>query len=240
MLEPAEQTPGPRLTLLGQWRLASTPGLPKGGVTRDARRLLTLLALRGALTRAEIRRLLWPEVYDAPSASRLRNSLWRLAQARPALIDESGGLLDLASDVSVDVNQLFCAASAVAEGQPGIAPGVFEADLLPGWDEDWLVVDRERVRQARLHALERLSAQHLHAKRYAAALDAALAALHADPLRESAHRAVIGVHLAEDNIGAAVTQYEQCRALLWAELAVAPSRALRSLMANLPGFSSPD
>lgn len=240
MLEPTGRTPCPHLALLGQWRLSSTPGLPKGGVNLDARRLLTLLALRGSLTRVEIRRLLWPEEYDAPSASRLRNSLWRLAKARPALLNETDGLLDLTTDVIVDVHQLFSAAAAVDEGLTGIAPGVFEADLLPGWDEDWLVVDRERVRQARLHALERLSARHLQARRYAAALDAALAALDADPLRESAHRSVIGVHLAEDNMGAAIRQYEQCRALLWTELGVAPSQALRSLMAGLPMFSSTD
>lgn len=240
MLEPTGRTPGPHLTLLGQWRLTSTPDLPKGGVTLDARRLLTLLALHGSSTRVEIRRLLWPEACDATSASRLRNGLWRLAKARPALLNESGGSIGLTTDVSVDVDLLFSAAAAVDEGLRGVAPGVFEADLLPGWDEDWLVVDRERVRQARLHALERLSAWHLQAERYAAALDAALAALHADPLRESAHRSVIGVHLAEDNLCAAIRQYEQCRTLLWTELEVAPSRALRSLMVGLPTFSSPE
>lgn len=239
MRELGVQMQGPRLNLLRQWRLFVTPHLPAGGVNRDARRLLALLALRGALTRAEIRRVLWPDEHDSASAARLRNSLWRLAEARSVLLHESGGFLDLVPDVSVDVDQLFQAAAAVDEGLTGIPASVFEADLLPGWDEDWLVVDRERVRQARLHALEGLSAWHLEARRYGAALDAGLAALNADPLRESAHRAVIRAHLAEGNLCAAIRQYQRCRDLLWDDLGVMPSRALQDLVAGLPTISSP-
>src|SRR4051794_21060754 len=104
MLEPNGRLTGPRLRLLGHWQLTATPHLPKSGVSRDARRLLTLLALHGAATRADVRRQLWPEL-DAPaSASRLRNSLWRLAKARPALLKEDQGALSLQASVDVDVD----------------------------------------------------------------------------------------------------------------------------------------
>jgi hypothetical protein len=33
----------------------------------------------------------------------------------------------------------------------------FQGELLPDWQDDWLIVDRERLRQLRLHALERLA-----------------------------------------------------------------------------------
>ena len=240
MPDPPGPSPTPRLRLLGQWQLTATPELPASGVTRDARRLLAFLALRGAMPRAEVRRRLWPESRDTASASRLRNSLWRLAKARTVLLDEHRDALDLHSDVSVDVDHLFTVAASIDQGLGDIAPRLFESDLLPGWDEDWLVVDRERIRQARLHALERLSERHLRAQQYALALDAALAALHADPLRESAHRAVIGVHLGEANYVEAIQQFERCRSVLADELGVGPSRALVAMMAECPGVSWPE
>lgn len=233
MLDPPGPARGPRLRLLGQWQLTA-PDLPTSGVTRDARRLLALLALRGATARSEVRRVLWPESDDTASASRLRNSMWRLSTARPALLQEQPDGLDLHGDVNVDVAHLFTAAAAIDRGLEGPDPRLFEADLLPGWEEDWLVVDRERIRQARLHALERLSEHYLLEKRYALALDAALVALHADPLRESAHRSVIAVHLGEANLVEAIHQFERCRAILADELGVRPSQALESMMAACP------
>ena len=240
MRDSPDPPPGPRLRLLGQWQLTATPDLPKSGVSRDARRLLAFLALRGAMSRAEVRRLLWPESRDAASASRLRNCLWRLAKARSALLEERRDALDLRSDVSVDVDELFSVAASIDQGLGDVAPRLFECDLLPGWDEDWLVVDRERIRQARLHALERLSERHLRAEQYALALDAALAALHADPLRESAHRSVIAVHLGEANFVEAIQQFERCRSILADELGVGPSRTLLAMMAECRGVSLPE
>ncbi|WP_036507682.1 AfsR/SARP family transcriptional regulator [Nocardioides sp. URHA0020] len=238
MLEPPGLPPGPRLRLLGRWQLTATPQLPKSGVSRDARRLLTLLALHGAADRDAVRRQLWPGSEAPASAARLRNSLWRLAKARAALLHEDRGALSLRSCVDVDVDELFTAAAAIDQGLEGLGPELFEADLLPGWDEDWLVVDRERIRQLRLHALERLSERHLRARRYDLALDAALAAVHADPLRESAHRSVIGVHLAEANVVEAIHQFERCRSILADELGVRPSSALQSMMAGCGTISS--
>jgi DNA-binding SARP family transcriptional activator len=56
-----------------------------------------------------------------------------------------------------------------------------------------------------------------------------------EPLRESAHRAVIEVHLAEGNPGEALRQYDLYRRLLRVELGLSPSQAIRSLVAHLLG-----
>ena len=110
---------------------------------------------------------------------------------------------------------------------PGTPPSTrCRGDLLPGWDEDWLLLERERIRQLHLHALEAL-AHRLRARgRYAEAVDAALAAVTAEPLRESAQSALISVHLAEGNVTEAYRQYDSYTALLWAELRITPSAAL--------------
>jgi DNA-binding SARP family transcriptional activator len=76
----------------------------------------------------------------------------------------------------------------------------------------------------------RLAAEGL----FGMALEAALAALRSDPLRESAHRAVIRIHLAEGNLAEAAQAYRQCRALLARELGVEPSEQTAELVRRLP------
>jgi len=103
-------------------------------------------------------------------------------------------------------------------------------DLLPGWYEDWVLVDRDRIRNLKLHALEALSAQFARAGNGPAALDAALAALAIDPLRESAHRAVISLHVTEGNLVEARRQLTRLRGILHTELGVEPSRLTTDLV----------
>ena len=87
-------------------------------------------------------------------------------------------------------------------------------DLLPGVYEDWAIVERERIRQRMLHALEMLSHRLVSVGRYADAIEAALTAVSADPLRESAQRALIEAHAAEDNWGEARRSFECFRTLI--------------------------
>ncbi|HEX2156656.1 MAG TPA: bacterial transcriptional activator domain-containing protein, partial [Actinomycetes bacterium] len=112
-------------------------------------------------------------------------------------------------------------------------PAALAGDLLPDWYEDWVVLERERLRQLRLHALEALCARLTGAGRFGAAVQAGLAAVAGEPLRESAHRTLIRAHLAEGNPGEAVRQYHLYRRLLTDELAIEPSPAIRGLVQPL-------
>jgi DNA-binding SARP family transcriptional activator len=227
---------GVRLSLLGRWQLDACPQSESLG--DNARRLLALLALRGHMTRPQLAGTLWADADESSAGSRLRTVLWRLGPAR-RLLDETNGTLALAPFVGVDVSQLRAGALALdLELALDVSPGaddpvgvaIFEADLLPGWYDDWLVVDRERIRQLRLHGLEALATRRIRAGRYAAALDAALAAVREDPLRESAHRCVVGAHAAEGNVVEAMRQYERCREIFATELNIEPSPSLQTLL----------
>ena len=94
---------------------------------------------------------------------------------------------------------------------------------------------RERYRQLRLHALEDLCADRRSASRYSDALRLGLVAVQSEPLRETAHRQVIEVHLAEGNAGEALRQYDAFRRLLHAELGLPPSPAIRRLVDGVLG-----
>ena len=103
-------------------------------------------------------------------------------------------------------------------------------DLLPGWDDDWVLAERERYRQLRLHTLEDLCARRRDEARFSDALRLGLVAVQSEPLRETAHRQVIEVHLAEGNACEALRQYDAFRRLLQAELGLPPSPAMRRLV----------
>jgi DNA-binding SARP family transcriptional activator len=85
---------------------------------------------------------------------------------------------------------------------------------------------REQLRQARLHALEASAARLRRARRFPEAIDAMLAVIAEEPLRESAQAALIDAYLSEGNASEAMRQFDTFAALLWHELGLRPSAAL--------------
>ena len=112
----------------------------------------------------------------------------------------------------------------------GRTDSLWEDDLLPGWDEEWLVIERERMRQLRIHGLEALSRYLACRGRFPEAIDAALAAIAAEPLRESARSALIEAHMAEGNHSEAHRELENYRLVLRNELGLDPSATLIDLV----------
>jgi len=105
------------------------------------------------------------------------------------------------------------------------------AELLPGWTEPWVEAECEWCRQMCLRALEMLSERFRARGDHFRAHQTVLAAVHGDPLRESAHRRLIELHLADGNPAAALRQYTTYQTLVRSELGVSPSREIRSLVA---------
>jgi DNA-binding SARP family transcriptional activator len=213
----------------------STPDLP-----RAVQRLIAHLSLAGRPARTAIAGKLWPDVTEEHAHGSLRSSLWRVHKVAPGLITVSGGTLSIAQDVLVDVHELTewarraldpcCATDGITTGDLGL-PG----ELLPGWYDEWVLLERERLRQLRMHALEALAEKYATAGRYGEAVQAAYAAVRAEPLRESAHRTVVRVHLAEGNVAEAVRAFASFQATLAEEIGVAPTQQMCRLVESLPG-----
>lgn len=234
-----------RVTLLDGFSLRSA-GRRWEEIDRDmprgAQRLVAHLCLSGRPARAAIAGHLWPDVPEDHALGSLRSTLWRLHKVAPGLIDVSGDALSLAAGVRVDVRELSDWAERVRDPHAGVEdvtvpPAVLRGDLLPGWYDDWVLLERERVRQLRLHTLEALAVRFLAVGRLADALEVAYAAVRAEPLRESAHRTVVRVHLAEGNLVEAIRAHSRFREMLWDELGVHPSELMTRLLrgANRPG-----
>jgi DNA-binding SARP family transcriptional activator len=229
--------PTSRITLLDGFSLQTARPVPRSlaeDLPRGIQRLVARLCLSARPQRAAIAGLLWPDVPEGHAQGSLRSALWRLQKVAPGLVEASGGSLSLAEGVRVDVRELDEWARQVQDPRCGVGvdlPDVgLRGDLLPGWYDDWVLLERERLRQLRMHALEAVARRLADAGRYGDALQAAYAAMRAETLRESAHRTVIRVHLAEGNVCEALRAYEQFRVLLADELGVEPSEEMTQLV----------
>lgn len=203
-------------------------------VPTNVQRLLAFLALRSRPQhRSTLAGCLWVDTTEERAAANMRTALWRARRIDDGLVDVTGSYVQIGRDVRVDLHEMRDVARRVTEPgtlEPNPSPDQFVDDLLPEWYDDWVLLERERLRQLRLHSLEALCARLTKAGRHALAVDAGLAAVACEPLRESAQRVLIEAHLAEGNLSEAVRQYDSFRALLRESLRIEPSATLRDLV----------
>lgn len=216
------------VTLLGNFRLAM--GAKPVVVRPSVQRLVALVGVLGPLDRVDVAQLLWLDRCDAQALGNLRTLLWHMRRETPQLVDEGGARLTI--EGSVDLTQVVSWSERVLRGgDPGAAlPSGIGRELLTGWSDEWLITRREEIRQVQLHALEAAARHALGTGRYADAWTRAWTAVSADPLRESAVRILIEIHLAEGNAAEAVRRYRHFREVLQRELETSPSPRLEALM----------
>ena len=226
-----------RLNLLEGFELAGD-GEPIS-LPFSAQRVLALLALQERPhLRLHVAMVLWPDTPEREASASLRSALWRLRQPAHTTVQVTRSRLRIAIDVSVDVWEMYAATQTALDPAATVDRATLETiawrgELLPGWYDDWVVTERERLRQLRLHALEGMAEQLVQRGAYALAVEAGIAAVAEEPLRESAHRALIRAHLAEGNVAEAVRQYRDFHQLLQCELGVAPSSKMEELLAGV-------
>jgi DNA-binding SARP family transcriptional activator len=230
------------LSVLGSFGF-SVDGKRRLGLPHGSQRLLAFLALQDrATTRTAIAGTLWPEASEEHAHASLRSALSRLNGIKSTVVEVTSQELSLADGVVVDVRDARKLAHRLLKLKPGLdlpadlsteAIATLSVDLLPDWYDDWAVVEAEEWRQLRLHALDTLAEALTAAGRFADATSAALAAVKAEPLRETAHSVLIRVYLAEGNRAEALSAYEHYRNLLRAQLGIEPTPIMEALMKDL-------
>jgi DNA-binding SARP family transcriptional activator len=206
-----------------------------------SQRVVAFLVLhRCRLARIFVAGNLWIDASEVRAAAALRTALWRLGAVGAELVRCTGSELSLDPAVEVDVDVVSRSARALIDEPHAPVPATALAslrdggDLLPDWYDDWVLIERERFRQLRLHALDALCLRLTNEGKHAQATEAGLAAVASEPLRESAHRALIAAHLGEGNACEALRQYRLCRSLMRRELGIEPSEQMERLVADLP------
>lgn len=222
-------------------RLVGAFALRHGGttlhLTHGAQRLVAFVAYHDeAVCRCFIAGSLWPEVSEERAHGSLRTAIWscrHLHECRFLGISRSDVWLE--DGVVVDYRRILRRVAddeSVGFADGAIGSAELQTDLLLGWYDEWVVVARERFRQLRLHALDRIADGLMQSGRYREAIDAGLASVAAEPLREVPHRLVIRAHLAEGNRSEAMRHYIEYTKRLRTALDVGPSSQLRELVAD--------
>jgi DNA-binding SARP family transcriptional activator len=199
-------------------------------------RVVAYVALhQGPTTRLKVAGSLWLDVPEDRAMANLRSALWRLRRPGVPVLEARGESLSLSPHVHVDTQDLVATAHAVMDGAATMASGDLHQlasshDLLGDWYEDWVVVEREHIRQLRLQALELVAADFAHRGQFGRAIEIALAAVASEPLRESAHRVLITAHLAQGNRSEAIRQYVVYQRLMREELDLEPSPQMHALI----------
>ncbi|MEM9520370.1 MAG: BTAD domain-containing putative transcriptional regulator [Actinomycetota bacterium] len=235
-------TPGPgaELNLIRGFELRCNDRAVE--VKPAAQRLLAFLALHGGRRRRSfIAGSLWFDSPDRRASANLRSSLWRLNETAEhtgvELVHATSTHVELSADLTVDLTEASQLAEQIVHGAETDVSledeRLLRRDVLPDWYDDWVTIERERFRQLRLHALERLCQRYIDQRRFGCAINAGLAIVAAEPLRESAHRRVIEAHIAEGNRREARRHYEHLASLLREELGVCPSPAVTALAGAL-------
>ncbi|MFI6025298.1 AfsR/SARP family transcriptional regulator [Amycolatopsis magusensis] len=220
-----------QLTLLGRFELVV--GSELVSLPRGAQRLLAFLGVRNGLpvNRSAAAEQLWPESRRQRAAANLRQALWQVRRSTEhPVVEAATEHLRLSPLVAVDLSRALDSAHRADPGADEWLAGLLGRDLLPYWSEEWLVAERQRWEQVRLHTLEAIARRLLSAGSHLAALEAALTAIAIDPVRESAHCTVIAVHLAQGNTGSALRHYQHYRGLLHRELGVLPSPRMTKMV----------
>jgi DNA-binding SARP family transcriptional activator len=234
--------PGLILTLLGGFQARLEPGGACRLPTRKAQALLAYLALPSghAHPRDKLASLLWGGVSQESARASLRQALFALRTVLrpvepPAIVQSADTLALDPRTVEVDVARFE---TLVRQDTPEAlerAATLYQGDLLAGLAvdeapfEEWLVSQRERLRELALEALARLLAHHRRHGALEPAVHAAIRLLALDPLQEPVHRALMRLYLGLGRRGAALRQYQHCVDVLRRELGLDPEPETKTL-----------
>jgi DNA-binding SARP family transcriptional activator len=235
-----------RVVLLGGFEARLASGASVSVPTKKAQALLAYLGVRlgQGHSRDKLAALLWGEKSDEQARGDLRHALLALrrslAGAEPAPLRVEGQCLALDADaVDVDVatfEQLVGEGTVPALEQ---AAELYRGDLLLGFSvseplfEEWLVAERERLREMALEALARLLAEQAKTAATERAIQTAVRLLGLDPLQEAVHRTLMRLYSRQGRRGAALKQYQLCVRVLRRELGTEPERETRALYQEL-------
>ncbi len=198
--------------------------------------------------RAALAGAFWSGIPLAQAGRNLNTTLWRLRRVLPdGYLAVQGNRigLDPAAPLWLDVVQFEqgLRQAGVAERSTATEPSLqeeradilqqaldlYRGDYLEGLDEEWALVEAERLHLLHLQALHALLLHRRAAGQYEMALDCARRLLAGDPLREETHRQAMELCALLGRPGEARAQFEACRQLLRDELGSAPAPETVSL-----------
>ena len=219
--------------------------------SRPAQSLFAYLVLNSgtAHRREKLAGLFWPEANESNARSNLRHSLWRIRQAVGVGRRTDCGAL-LADNVSITFErQPGCWVDVItleAGSGPDTSPeelleslSVYGGELLPGFYEDWVLLERERIKAVFERKVQRLLDQLMAARRWPAVLEWGERWIALGQFPEPAYRALMVAYAGLGDLSSVAGAYQRCVDVLRHELGIEPSEQTREVFERLRGGSPP-
>jgi DNA-binding SARP family transcriptional activator len=226
-------------SLLGSFRIETGDGPLVTALPRRCVSLVGYILLHRPerIYRERLAAALWPDDSDAEARGKLRRHLYLIGQAVPQakrddwLVFEGATVAwNPAVAATTDVELLR---EAVRAERWQAAVQHYRGELLAECDDEWLVDERERCRDAHVTALERLALTERAAGSFTAAIAAARELLRLEPWREAVVRVVMEARLAQGDRAGALAEYERFSARLRDDLDVEPMPETTALYADI-------
>jgi DNA-binding SARP family transcriptional activator/tetratricopeptide (TPR) repeat protein len=225
-----------RIQLLGglklTWGGSPLPAIP-GSAARSL--LAYLLTFRDrSHTRDLLSGTFWPDLPDATARRRLSQALWQIRRSLPdgqQMLFSEGDTIHVHDGVPlwIDVEEFGKHRLVCQEGGTQSLHlcqrciDLYQGDFLAGYYDDWVIQERERLREEYLSTLEWLVAGYKGQGEYERGLVFARRLAIEDPWREEAHREIMRLCHLLDRGEEALQQFELCQQILAHEFSAEPS-----------------
>jgi DNA-binding SARP family transcriptional activator len=151
-----------------------------------------------------------------------------------------GPVLSLAANLSLDLQECLeqvrkCEQSGSSAAEDVCLSRLRRAELLPGWYEDWVILEQNRLRNFRLRVLVGHARRWLEQGDSENAVEAARSAVELEPLQEASVGLLMRAELKLGNRAGALHTFEDFKERLASELGVGPSADLAQLAAGIRG-----
>jgi WD40 repeat protein/class 3 adenylate cyclase len=199
-----------------------------------------MLTVGTAHRREKLAGILWPDTTDENARKNLRQELWRIRKAistgQPAekeylLADEITLTFNRESEYWLDVSQIERPDLDLQSLIVNLS--LYQGELLPGFYDEWVAIERERIQAIFESKMEQLLEQLIAAERWIAVQEWGERWLSLSGVREPAYRALMLASGVRGDMAKVASLYQRCTAELLENIGVEPSAETRGLYDGL-------
>jgi predicted ATPase/DNA-binding SARP family transcriptional activator len=226
--------------LLGRFEVSHN-GKPLAIPSRPAQSLFAYLILSAgtAHRREKLAGMLWPDSLEETARDNLRHALWRVRKALESAsatrflhADDLTIKFEASSDYWLDAAELEKLGETATADEIMEVLARYEGELLPGFYDEWVLLEREHLSSIFEHHMARLMSLLQEEKRWLDILDWGERWIKLGKKPEPAYRALMSAHAAKGDMSKVATTYERCVKSL-KEIGIEPSEQTRRLYEKL-------
>jgi len=209
--------------------------------SRPAQSLFAYLILSAGTShrREKLAGFLWPDSLEETARDNLRHALWRMRKALPSnpnaefiLADDLSVAFNASAEYSLDVAELEKLSESTSADELMAVLSEYHGELLPGFYDEWVVLEREHLNSIFEHKMARLMSLLQDERRWLDILDWGERWIKLGQKPEPAYRALMTAHAVKGDMSKVAATYERCVKSL-REFGIEPSEQTKALYEDL-------